>query len=223
MDPEAASEQDTLTRFSRVERVVHWTLAIVMLVCLVTAAILYNGFLAVPIGHRRLVELIHVYSGFALPVPLLAGLGFASYRADLSRLNRFHPADWQWLRSRRRRDGKSLVGKFNAGQKLNAALTAGSIVVLLASGLLMFFPALARLSWRPGATLVHAWFALGLGLLVCGHILEALHDPEARRGMRTGRVSSAWALAQHRAWVEEVDPGLAGRASEGDPKSDPSE
>lgn len=204
-----ATDPNELTRFSLAERVVHWTLTVLMSVCLVTAAILYNGFLAVPIGHRRVVELIHVYSGFALPLPLLGGLGFAAYRSDLSRLNRFRPADWQWLQSRSRRDGTVRVGKFNAGQKLNAAVTAGSIVVLLGSGLLMYFPDVARLSWRTGATLVHDWFALGLGLLILGHIAQAVHDPEARRGMRSGRVSEAWARKEHRDWLEETvrDPG----------------
>ncbi|MDX6367026.1 MAG: formate dehydrogenase subunit gamma, partial [Nocardioidaceae bacterium] len=71
-------------------------------------------------------------------------------------------------------------------------------------GLLMYFPDVARLSWRTGATLVHDWFALGLGLLVVGHIVEAVHDAEARRGMRTGRVSRAWALREHRDWVDET-------------------
>jgi formate dehydrogenase subunit gamma len=206
-----ATESRELTRFSRAERIVHWTVAVLMLVCVATAAILYNGFLAVPIGHRRVVELVHVYTGFALPVPLLAGLVFAAYRADLGRLNRFRPADWQWLRSRSRRDGRIRVGKFNAGQKLNAALTAGSVFVLLGSGLLMFFPDLARLSWRTGATLVHDWFALGLGLLICGHIAQAMRDPEARRGMRTGRVSTRWALREHRDWLDETASGPAGR------------
>jgi formate dehydrogenase subunit gamma len=210
MEPEA-TESEELTRFSRAVRVVHWTFAVLMLISIATAAILYNGFLAVPIGHRRLVELVHVYTGFALPVPLLAGLGFAAYRADVGRLNRFLPADWQWLRSRSRRDGMIRVGKFNAGQKLNAALTAGSVFVLLGSGLLMFFPDLARLSWRTGATLVHDWFALGLGLLICGHIAEALRDPEARRGMRTGRVSAKWALREHRDWLDETTSEPAGR------------
>jgi formate dehydrogenase subunit gamma len=204
LDGSDATEVHGLTRFSRAERAVHWTLAVLMSVCLLTAAVLYNGFLGVPIGHRRVVELIHVYSGFALPLPLLAGVAFTAYRADLSRLNRFRAADWAWLRSRTRRDGTIRVGKFNAGQKLNAALTAGSILVLLSSGLLLYFPDLARLSWRTGATLVHDWFALGLGLLVVGHIVEAVHDPEARRGMRTGRVSRTWALREHGDWYDEV-------------------
>jgi formate dehydrogenase subunit gamma len=196
------SSPQRLKRFSRAERAVHRTLAVLMLVCIATAADLYNGALGIAVGHRRLVELIHVYSGLALPVPLLAGLGFAAYRADVSRLNRFTPADWTWLRSRTRRDGSIGVGKFNAGQKLNSALTAGSVAVLLGSGLLMFFPDLVRLSWRTGATLVHDWFALGVGLLVFGHIAQAVRDPEARRGMRTGHVSRSWAREQHREWAD---------------------
>jgi formate dehydrogenase subunit gamma len=202
------SSPQRLKRFSRAERAVHRTLAVLMLVCIATAADLYNGALGIAVGHRRLVELIHVYSGLALPVPLLAGLGFAAYRADVSRLNRFTPADWTWLRSRTRRDGSIGVGKFNAGQKLNSALTAGSVAVLLGSGLLMFFPDLVRLSWRTGATLVHDWFALGVGLLVFGHIAQAVRDPEARRGMRTGHVSRSWAREQHREWADETDREL---------------
>jgi formate dehydrogenase subunit gamma len=203
-----AGPHEQLKRFSRAERMVHRTLAGLMLVCVATAAVLYNGVIGIAVGHRRVVELIHVYSGFALVVPLFAGLGFAAYRADLRRLNRFTPADWAWLRSRTRRDGSIAVGKFNAGQKLNAALVAGSIVVLLGSGLLMYYPDAARLSWRTGATLVHDWFALGLGLLICGHIAQATRDPEARRGMRTGQVSRSWALEQHREWADEVDGEL---------------
>jgi formate dehydrogenase subunit gamma len=68
----------------------------------------------------------------------------------------------------------------------------------------MYFPELARLSWRTGATLVHDWFALGLGLLVVGHIGEAVRDAEARRGMRTGVVRRDWALREHRDWVESM-------------------
>jgi formate dehydrogenase subunit gamma len=195
-----------VSRFARAERMVHRTTAILMVVCMLTAAVLYNGQLAVWVGRRRWVELVHVYAGFALPVPVLLGLASAAYRADLRRLNRFTGADWRWLRSRNRRDGSFRVGKFNAGQKTNAALSGGAILVLLGTGILMFFPDLARLTWRTGATFVHDWFALALGLLVLGHLFFAMGDPEARRGMRTGRVTAAWAREQHRAWADEVDP-----------------
>jgi formate dehydrogenase subunit gamma len=192
-------------RFSRVERLVHQSVAVLMLTTIATAAILYNGFLAVPVGHRRIVKLIHVYSGYALLVPIVVGVGSAAYRADLRRLNRFSPADWRWLRSRTRRDGSIPVGKFNAGQKLNAALSTGGIIVMALTGTVMFFPDAVRLSWRTGASFVHDWFALAIGLLVSGHITYAMRDRESRRGMRTGLVSTGWAQAHHPDWAAELE------------------
>jgi formate dehydrogenase subunit gamma len=173
--------------------------------CLVTAFLLYYGPISVAVGHRHTVELVHVWSGYALPVPLLFGLLSSSYRADVRVLNRFSREDWRWLRSKNRRDGSFAVGKFNAGQKLNASLVAGSVVVLLGTGTLMFFTGLARLAWRTGATFVHDWFALGLGLLVLGHLWFAIADPFAREGMRTGRVERRWAEKEHPAWVSSEE------------------
>lgn len=199
------STSAAVPRFSRAERMVHRTTAILMTMCILTAAILYNGSLSVPIGHRHLVELIHVYCGFALPIPMLLGILSFAYRADLRRLGRFTPADRRWLRTRTRRDGTITVGKFNAGQKLNASLASGSILVLLGTGVLMYFVWLAPLPWRSGATFVHDWFALALGLLVVGHVIFALKDPEARRGMRTGSVSRSWARTEHADWLHDLE------------------
>jgi formate dehydrogenase subunit gamma len=203
------STSASIPRFSRAERMVHRTTAILMTTCILTAAILYNGSLSVPIGHRRLVELIHVYCGFALPIPMLLGILSFAYRADLRRLGRFTPADRRWLRTRTRRDGTITVGKFNAGQKLNASLASGSILVLLGTGVLIYFVWLAPLSWRSGATFVHDWFALAIGLLVVGHVIFALKDPEARRGMRTGSVSRSWAHTEHAGWLDDLESAAA--------------
>jgi formate dehydrogenase subunit gamma len=204
----------SVSRFSRAERIIHRTTAILMTVCILTAAVLYNGPLAVLVGHRRLVELIHVYCGFALPVPMVLGLLSFAYRADLRRLGRFTPADRRWLRTRTRRDGTITVGKFNAGQKLNASLACGSILVLLGTGVLMYFVGLAPLPWRSGATFVHDWFALALGLLVVGHVTFALKDPEARRGMRTGSVSRSWARIEHAGWLRDLESAAATNPAE---------
>jgi formate dehydrogenase subunit gamma len=193
-----------IDRFSRSSRWVHWLSATLMMSCILTAAVLYNGSIAVIVGHRYLVEQIHVYSGFALPVPLIVGIVSRGYRDDAQRLNRFTSHDWAWLRSRTRRDGTIEVGKFNAGQKLNAALSVGSIGVLLISGVVMYFTNLTPLPWRSGATFVHDWFALAVGLLVVGHIVMATQDPHAMAGMRTGRVPLRWARREHGGWAREV-------------------
>jgi formate dehydrogenase subunit gamma len=195
--------EPTLARFSRAQRLVHRSLGLLMGTCLVTAFVLYYGPVSLAVGHRHAVELVHVVAGYALPAPLLLGLASSAYRADLGRLNRFSREDWRWLRSRNRRDGSFGVGKFNAGQKLNASLVAGSVVVLLGTGTLMFWTGLVRLAWRTGATFVHDWFALGLGLLVLGHLWFAIADPDARTGMRTGRVPRRWAVEEHPAWASD--------------------
>jgi formate dehydrogenase subunit gamma len=197
----------TVARFSPSERWVHRTTGLLMGTCLLTAFVLYYGPISLAIGHRHTVELIHVWAGYALPVPLLLGLGSSANRADVGVLNRFSREDWRWLRSKNRRDGSFAVGKFNAGQKLNASLTAGSIAVLVGTGTLMFWTGLVRLPWRTGATFVHDWFALGLGLLVLGHMWFAISDPEAREGMRTGRVRRSWARKEHPAWAAEEADG----------------
>jgi formate dehydrogenase subunit gamma len=183
---------------------VHGLVGVLMLVCIGTAAVLYNSSLQILVGHRRAVELVHVWCGFALPVPLLAGLVSRSYRAELRRLDRFTRHDWRWLRSHTRRDGRIPVGKFNAGQKLNGSLSVGAIAVLLASGTVMYATGLAPLAWRTGATLMHDWFALAVGLLVVGHLWYALRDPIALRSLRTGTVPQRWAREEHGAWADEV-------------------
>jgi formate dehydrogenase subunit gamma len=202
-EPARAVEPE-LIRFSRSARWVHGLVGLLMLVCIATAAVLYNSSLQILVGHRRVVELVHVWSGVALPVPLLAGLVSGGYRAELRRLNRFSRHDWRWLRSRTRRDGGIPVGKFNAGQKLNGSLSAGSIAVLLLTGVVMYAGDLTPLTWRTGATLVHDWFALAVGLLVAGHISFALRDPVALRSLRTGTVPRGWARREHGAWADEV-------------------
>jgi formate dehydrogenase subunit gamma len=201
----------TVPRFGLASRWVHGLTGGLMIGCILTAAVLYNGSLAVVVGHRYVVEMVHVVCGFALPLPLLAGIVSRDYRDDTRRLNRFTPRDWTWLRSRTRRDGTIEVGKFNAGQKLNACLSAGSIAVLLMSGTVMYFTHLAPLAWRSGATFVHDWFALAVGLLVVGHIVMAAKDPHAMTGMRTGRVPLRWARREHAAWAREIAGDPPGR------------
>ncbi|MFC5803624.1 cytochrome b/b6 domain-containing protein [Streptomyces formicae] len=195
-------------RFSRAERWVHRTTAALMLLCVVTAACLYVPGLAELVGRRHLVVTLHEWSGLLLPAPFLLGLASRPFRRDLGRLNRFGPHDRRWLRAARRRDhspGGRPAGKFNAGQKIYAAWIAGAVLVMLGTGLLMWFTDLAPLVWRTSATFVHDWLALTIGFVLIGHMGMALADPEARRGMRTGSVERPWARREHPLWDPDKD------------------
>jgi formate dehydrogenase subunit gamma len=199
---------DGLLRFTLAETWVHRSLTILMGICAFTAASLYFPPLAEIVGRRRLVVTVHEWSGIALPVPLLCGLVSRAFRADVGRLGRFFPHDWKWLRiaALHRRRESSLAGKFNAGQKLYAAFTVGAILVMIGTGVIMWFPRLTPLTWRTGATFVHDWLALFIAAVIAGHVWLATSDPEARHGLRTGYVSRWWARDEHPLWRPESPP-----------------
>jgi len=96
------------------------------------------------------------------------------------------------------------VGKFNAGQKLNAAFQCGAILVMAGTGTMMWFPHLVGVSARTGSTFVHDWLALAIGFVVIGHVWFALNDRQARTGMRTGWVTRGWVEHEHRGWAAEL-------------------
>ena len=200
--PEVAVEEPaTLRRFSRAERWTHRILAILMGLLLLTAAFLFFPELSAIAGNRLLLRNIHVISGFALPVPLIVAAFFVAFRRDADRHNRFTKDDWTWLRSRDRRSGRIPVGKFNAGQKLNAAFTLGSIILMFLTGVIMY--GWLGDNWRTGATFVHDWLSLIIAVMVGGHMWMAYSDSIARLGMRTGSVPTSWARREHVQWADE--------------------
>ncbi len=200
---DAPPADTTVRRFAPAQRWSHRATALLMGVCVATAACLYVPQLAQLAGRRALVVTLHQWSGLLLPVPVSAAAVSRAFRADLARLNRFGPHDRVWLRAALRRDRRPAsrpAGKFNAGQKLYAAWIAGATLVMLGTGLLMWFTHLTPLVWRTAATFVHDWLALTVGIVLAGHVGMALADPEARRGLRTGSVRREWAEREHPLW-----------------------
>ena len=214
----AAGEPARLARFDRGERLLHWLNATLMLTLLATGSALYIPPISQLVGKRQVVLAIHVYAGIAIPFPLLLTVAArrwgAACRADARRLNRWSVDDRRWLRTRGR-DPRVRNGKFNAGQKLNAAFTVGTIVVMLATGLIMRFPNEWPLSWRTGATFVHDWVYLAAGIAVTGHILYAINDSDALRSMWTGWVPGVWARRHAPRWYEEQTGLPAGSSQPG--------
>jgi formate dehydrogenase subunit gamma len=203
---------ERLARFGRAERALHWTTATLVLIAAVTGMILYTGPLSGIVGRREVVKDIHVVAGLGMPVPLVlayAGRWRASVRPDVRRLARWSRADKLWLRSLGRR-GDHQVGKFNAGQKANAAFIAGMIPVMMATGSIMRWFEPFPLSWRTGATFVHDWTAIATWIVVTGHIFVAFSKPPALRSMLTGWMPTRWAHLHHPLWVEGEDGPVDG-------------
>lgn len=207
------SKQRAVLRFDRVERAVHWLNASLFLILIATGTALYFTPLIALVGRRRLIEQVHLYAGLSLPLPLLLGLAGSwgrGLRRDVGRINRWTEEDLQWLRGlvntasgRRQAALRPRLGKFNAGQKLNAAFVAGGGLVMLGTGALLRWYVPFPLSWRAGATFVHNWLAVTFVIAIVGHIAFALADREALRAMLGGRVSRAWAARHAPAWLDE--------------------
>lgn len=201
--------QHSVRRFTTAERMIHRSTGTLMLLCVTTAAFLYLGPLAQLVGRRDIVATVHEWSGVLLPVPVLLGLFSPAFRADLRRLNRFAPYDRRWLHAVRRRvtaPSERPAGKFNAGQKLYAGWVAGAVLVMMFTGLLMWFIHLLPGISRTSAIFVHDVLAWCIAAVLVGHIRKAYQDPEARRGMRTGYVDRVWADRVHSQWLVKIQP-----------------
>jgi formate dehydrogenase subunit gamma len=200
----AAGAAVGLPRFTAAERALHWSVAVLLGTAAITGFVLYYGPVAELVGRRILVRDVHVWTGIASPVPVVlayAGRWRDEVRRDVRRLARWSRADRRWVLSRGR-EATAEVGKFNGGQKANAAFIAGVIPIMIVTGSIMRWYEPFPLDWRTGATFVHDWTAVATWLVVVGHVLFALSRPPALRSMLTGRMSRAYARDHHPQWDE---------------------
>ncbi len=210
----APSAPVRLLRFDRVQRMAHWVNAALFGVLIVTALPLYFGAIERRVGRHLLFEEIHVWSGVALPVPVivsLVGPWGARMRRDVRRFNRWSRQElrWLWTLGGSRELEKD---KFNPGQKLNAVFIGAAIVVMLGTGLIMKWFGLFPVSWRTGATFVHEVLAFLIVLVVLGHIFMALTHRDSLRSMIRGWVSITWAERHAPCWArEEIGTGSAAK------------
>ena len=191
-------------RFSRTERTLHWVNATGFLLLLATGLILYLPDLSADVGRRPLVKDVHFWGGIGW-VSSLALVALLGDRGGLLRtareLDLFAPEDVNWLRRRRPNE----QARFNAAQKLNAALTAAFLVLFLASGLLLWFGERDTRFRFASTVVLHDGLLYASLVLLLGHLYLALVHPATRhalRGMVLGTVREDWARRHHARWTD---------------------
>jgi formate dehydrogenase subunit gamma len=190
-------------RFSRTERSVHWIHAGAFFVLLGTGLVLYVPRLSAAVARRPLIKDTHIYTALAWIV-LLAVVVMLGDRRGLRRtlrdLDRFDDDDRLWLRLKRRPQGR-----FNAGQKVHAALVASSAFLFGVSGFLLWLGERdTRFRWA-STILLHDGLMYASLILLMGHLYLALIYPATRhalRGITVGSVRRDWAVEHHRKWIE---------------------
>ena len=130
------------------------------------------------------MQSVHFWSGIAWVVGARAdrrcsATGAGSLRTARE-IDRFDGDDLRWLTGRK----PAPQGRFNAGQKLNTALTAAFTVLFLVSGLLLWFGE-RDTSFRFASTVVlHDGLMYVSLVLLLGHLYLAVIHPATRHALR---------------------------------------
>ncbi len=190
-------------RFSRAERLLHWLNALGFFFLLATGLILYLPSLSILVSRRQLIQDMHFWAGVSWlgALALVLVLGARRFARTARELESFDDDDLRWLRGK-----KAPQGRFNAGQKVNAALTAAFTVLFGVSGLLLWFGE-RNTTYRFASTvLLHDGLMYVSLALLAGHLYLALIHPATRhalRGMTVGTVREDWAQRHHSKWDAE--------------------
>jgi formate dehydrogenase subunit gamma len=197
--------QRYVRRFSRTERTLHWVHASAFLVLLGSGLVLYLPTLAAEVGRRPLVKDVHLLTALGWAVALVAVLVIGDrrgLRATARELDVFDADDRRWLRGR-----PAPQGRFNAGQKLNAALTAAFAVLFAVSGVLLWLGE-RDTRFRFDSTIVlHDVLTYVSVALLVGHLYLAVVHPTTRhalRGVTLGTVREDWAREHHPKWPTDA-------------------
>jgi formate dehydrogenase subunit gamma len=196
-------KQGYVRRFSRVERLLHWVNAVGFFFLLATGLILYLPSLSTLVSRRQLMQSLHFWVGVGWVAALVAVavLGGRRVLRTARELETFDSDDLRWLRG-----GKAPQGRFNAGQKINAALTAAFTVLFLLSGLLLWFGERDTRVRFASTVILHDGLMFASLALLVGHLYLSLIHPATRhalRGMTLGTVSAEWAARHHAKWEPE--------------------
>ncbi|MGH2842513.1 MAG: cytochrome b/b6 domain-containing protein [Solirubrobacteraceae bacterium] len=194
-------------RFTLTERLMHWVHAAAFFVLLGTGLILYLPSLSAAVGRRTLIQDIHVYTAISWlgALVLIALLGNRRALLRTAReIDRWDDDDIRFLRG----ELKTPQGRFNAGQKLNAIVSAAFAVLFFVSGMILWLGEQNTDIRLDGTLYLHDVLMYISVAIVAGHLFLALLNPSTRhstRGMVLGTVRQDWAAAHHRKWQPPAD------------------
>ena len=202
-----------LLRYTLAERVNHWFAALTYIYCLITGLAFWSPYMywmAAVVGGGPTARFWHPWFGVVFTVSV-----FWMYRM-WDRDMRITDADRRWSQAmehyiKNEDDKLPPEGRFNYGQKLFFWLMFYGVILLLISGIGLWF--VESIPWslrwlRYLSVTVHVVAALAT---IGGFIIHVYMGTAMVRGGFTsiirGEVSTAWAKTHHRLWYEQVTKG----------------
>ncbi len=209
-----------IERFTSIERLVHWTVAISFVILAITGlTMLFGKYVVLPLFGHTLFSWIAFASknvhNFVGPVFAVSSIVFfIIYVKD----NFPEKADFKWLATAGGAIGKGHVsaGRFNAGEKLwfwGGLVVLGLIVSASGFVLDMLLPGIEYTrSNMQIANVIHLVGAVLVASMSLAHIYIGTIGMEgAYEAMRTGYVDDTWAKEHHDLWYDDVKSGKVPR------------
>lgn len=198
-----------VVRYTFDERLCHWTNAATYLFCMLTGLAFYSPYLywlSFVGGSPATARFLHPWVGLFFFVAMLwmHGLWKLQMRAI--------PEDREWKDKMKyyienRDELLPPQGRFNAGQKLFYWVMYYCTIILLITGIIMWFPErFTGVHWLLTLVVpVHAAAALiSIGAIIIHIYMGVMMVPGGLKGMSYGRVSEEWAAHHHRLWYDRL-------------------
>jgi formate dehydrogenase subunit gamma len=207
-----------IERFTSVERITHWTVAISFLSLALTGLLmLFGKYVVLPVfGHTLFgwiayaCKNVHNFVGPVFTVGLI--VMFAIFVRD----NFPARSDVDWIKKLGGVRGHASAGRFNAGEKLwfwGGVVFLGLIVSASGFVLDMLVPGILYTRGNMQiANVIHLVAAVLIFSASLAHIyMGTLGMEGAYDAMRTGYVDDAWAKEHHDVWYDDIQSGKVPR------------
>jgi formate dehydrogenase subunit gamma len=207
----APSRPRYVQRFTLTERLLHWVHAAAFFVLLGSGLALYLPALATTFGDRPFVKDVHFWTAISWAGVMLLIVLFGNRRAlrrTVREIDLFDRDDRRFLAGRTH----SPQGRFNAGQKVNAIITAAFATLFFVSGMLLWLGERNTDIRLSGTLYLHDALMYLSVVIVLGHLYLALIHRSTRHslhGITLGTVREDWARAHHTKWVDSPPTAAA--------------
>jgi len=196
-----------ILRYTLRERVMHWLAGFTYLYLLISGLAFFAPqlyWMAAILGGGPAARFWHPWAGLAFTIVML--WMHQTWRADM----RMTETDRRWMRAIRkyienRDDEVPESDRFNAGQKQFYWVMAVSTILLLLSGLAMWFPEYVPPILRPAAIVIHEVAALvTIGAFIIHVYMGLLMVRGGFKAMVEGHVTPQFAKTHHRLWFNRM-------------------
>jgi formate dehydrogenase subunit gamma len=206
----ADRNEELIARYSLGERANHWLGALSYIYLFMTGLAFWSPYLywmAAIVGGGQAARFWHPWLGLGFAASLF--WTFKEWHRDMQ----IEDGDRAWAKAipdyiQNEDDKLPPVGRFNFGQKLFFWGIFYSVILLLLSGVVLWYT--ETLPWslrfvRYAAILIHASVALiTIGLFLIHVYMSAILEEGSFGSMVHGSVTRAWAWTFHRLWYEKV-------------------